>query len=449
MTLAPGQTQTLYFYVAAAGTEDALNAAIAKVTNASGDHWMETTRSAYAAWLAEGRTPELGEDKLNDAYKSISVFMKQSIVPGTNADGNVRFAAFPATTNPSAYSYKVWARDSAVTAMGLDATGHLREAENYWTWLADRQITTDEGSWKKPGTFWTCYWVWDNGPVSFVEPEFDSIGMFLVGAYRHYEQLTGSAKTAFLEKIWPAYRRSADYVLNNITDAGFGPADCSIWEEQNEYNAFTQALYVAGLDAAQHMAAAKGLQDVADLYNGGASTIRTAILRDDTASPKGLWNTESQRFNRAVNLDGTANTTYDSSSDVLISYGVVDAESSRAKSHIDGILENLGHDTYGVARYENDGLLSPDVLGPRRKRSLRGRTLLASDGHVDCHVRAAIRLQGLPDQCLPAAPMVRGPDGRGLYAPGRVLLQYHPQAPPEYHVRAHHRGGVPDGGAGL
>lgn len=355
VTLAPGQTQTLYFYVAAAGTEDALNAAIAKVTNASGDHWMETTRSAYAAWLAEGRTPELGEDKLNDAYKSISVFMKQSIVPGTNADGNVRFAAFPATTNPSAYSYKVWARDSAVTAMGLDATGHLREAENYWTWLADRQITTDEGSWKKPGTFWTCYWVWDNGPVSFVEPEFDSIGMFLVGAYRHYEQLTGSAKTAFLEKIWPAYRRSADYVLNNITDAGFGPADCSIWEEQNEYNAFTQALYVAGLDAAQHMAAAKGLQEVADLYNGGASTIRTAILRDDTASPKGLWNTESQRFNRAVNLDGTANTTYDSSSDVLISYGVVDAESSRAKSHIDGILENLGHDTYGVARYENDG----------------------------------------------------------------------------------------------
>ena len=355
VTLAPGASETLYFYLAIAGSASDLNSVVAKARTKSGGAWLETTRDAYAAWLAEGNELHLDDQELNDAYQSISVFMKQSIVPGVDSGNNVKFAALPATTNPSAYSYKVWARDSAVTAMGLDAAGHLAEAGNYWYWLADRQITTDEGSWKKPGTFWTCYWIWDNGPVSFVEPEFDSIGMFLVGAYRHYAQLTGQEKAEFLNHIWPTYRRSADYVLNHITTSGLGPADCSIWEEQTEYNAFTQALYVAGLDAAQYMAAAKGLQGLADMYNGGASTIRTAILRDDTDAQTGLWNTTSQRFNRAVNLDGSANTTYDSSSDVLIAYGVVDAESSRAKSHIDGILNELGHDTYGVARYENDG----------------------------------------------------------------------------------------------
>ena len=355
VTLAPGASETLYFYLAIAGSASDLNSVVAKARTKSGGAWLETTRDAYAAWLAEGNELHLDDQELNDAYQSISVFMKQSIVPGVDSGNNVKFAALPATTNPSANSYKVWARDSAVTAMGLDAAGHLAEAGNYWYWLADRQITTDEGSWKKPGTFWTCYWIWDNGPVSFVEPEFDSIGMFLVGAYRHYAQLTGQEKAEFLNHIWPAYRRSADYVLNHITTSGLGPADCSIWEEQTEYNAFTQALYVAGLDAAQYMAAAKGLQGLADMYNGGASTIRTAILRDDTDAQTGLWNTTSQRFNRAVNLDGSANTTYDSSSDVLIAYGVVDAESSRAKSHIDGILNELGHDTYGVARYENDG----------------------------------------------------------------------------------------------
>ncbi len=355
VTLEPGASQTLYFYVAVAPSASELNNTITTARSKTGQQWMETTRSAYTDWLAEGNTLELPDQELNDAYESISVFMKQSIVPGYDSEGNVKFAAFPATTNPSAYSYKVWARDSAVTAMGLDATGHLTEAENYWYWLADRQITTDEGGWKKPGTFWTCYWIWDNSPVSFVEPEYDSIGMFLVGAYRHYQQLTGQAQTDFLNNIWPAYRRSADYVLTNITASGLGPADCSIWEEQTEYNTFTQALYVAGLDAAQHMASAKGLQDLADNYNGGASAIRTAIMRDDTDAQVGLWNTQSLRFNRAVNLDGTPNTLYDSSSDVLIAYGVVDAESSRAKSHIDGIINELGHDTYGVARYENDG----------------------------------------------------------------------------------------------
>lgn len=355
VTLDPGASETLYFYIAIASSADELSSTVSKVRTKNGEAWLETTRNAYSAWLAEGNELNLDDQELNDAYKSICVFMKQSIVPGIDSEGNVKFAAFPATTNPSAYSYKVWARDSAVTAMGLDATGHLAEAENYWYWLADRQITTDEGGWKQPGTFWTCYWIWDNSSVSFVEPEYDSIGMFLVGAYRHYEQLTGQDKVNFLNNIWPAYRRSADYVLNNITDSGLGPADCSIWEEQTEYNTFTQALYVAGLDAAQYMATAVGLQDLADLYNGGVSTIRTAIMRDDTDAQTGLWNTTSLRFNRAVNLDGTANTLYDSSSDVLIAYGVVDSESSRAKSHIDGIVNELGHDTYGVARYENDG----------------------------------------------------------------------------------------------
>ena len=355
VTIPAQGSKTLYFYLAIADTASELSALISTVRQTSGASWMSLTRSEYSDWLEEGKESTLDDAELNDAYNSISVFMKQSIVPGTSSDGTVKFAAFPATTNPSNYSYKVWARDSAVTAMSLDATGHLSEAENYWYWLADRQIVQDQGDWKKPGTFWTCYWIWDNSPVSFVEPEFDSIGMFLVGAYKHYTMLSGSAKANFLNNIWDAYRRSADYVLNNITSAGFGPADCSIWEEQSEYNTFTQALYVAGLDAAQYMAQAKGLQSVADMYNGGASTIRTAILRDDTDSTAGLWNTSSQRFNRAVNLDGTANTLYDSSSDVLISYGVVDARSSRAKSHIDGIISVIGHDKYGVARYEHDG----------------------------------------------------------------------------------------------
>ncbi|WMJ22508.1 glycoside hydrolase family 66 protein [Paludicola sp. MB14-C6] len=358
LSLPAGSTQSVYFYVAIAKDNSAINATINEAIAHDGAYWMQYTASKYHDWLNSGKHTNYEEKSLNDAYNNILVTTKQSTVPGDitiNGTTKSKFAACPATTNPSAYSYKVWARDSAVTAMSLDATGHLKEAGNYWTWLADRQIKTDEGSWKKPGTFWTCYSIWDNSPISFVEPEYDSIGMFLVGAYKHYEFLPTNEKAEFLNKIWPSYKLSADYVLNNITSAGFGPADCSIWEEQSEFNSFTQALYVAGLDAAQYMASAMGRQDIADMYNGGASAMRTAIQRDDTAYPKGLWNVAEQYFNRAVSLNGNANTIHDSSSNVLIPYGVIDATSSRAKSHIDKTLAALAHDTYGIARYENDG----------------------------------------------------------------------------------------------
>ncbi|MCQ5031424.1 hypothetical protein NE547_18235, partial [Flavonifractor sp. DFI.6.63] len=89
-------------------------------------------------------------------------------------------------------------------------------------------------------------------------------------------------RQAFLNKIWPAYKMSSDLVSNGIQSNGFGAGDSSIWEEQFEYNAFTQALYAAGLDAAQKLAIVLGLQDLAVSYNGAAGTIRSAIQRSST-----------------------------------------------------------------------------------------------------------------------------------------------------------------------
>jgi GH15 family glucan-1,4-alpha-glucosidase len=358
--LNPGQSQTLYFYLAIADSADSLKATVDGIHSQTGDYWFTQTAQSYQTWLSAGKTADFQNADLTDAYKNILVTMKQSIVPGSYIDGSNsihKFAAMPATTNPSAYSYKVWARDSAVSAMAMDASGHYDEAEAYWHWLADRQIKTNQGGWQQPGTFWTCYWIWDNNSVSFVEPEYDSIGMFLIGAYRHYENLpTVSQKTEFLNSVWDSYKLSADFVMANITPGGYGAADCSIWEETVEYNSFTQALYIAGLDAAQLMAKAKGLLDVADSYNGAAGTMRTAVQRDMTSgSYPGFWNNGSGYFNRGVSTSNSPNTLHDSSSNVLISYGVIDAESSRAKSHIDSTLNALGHDGYGVARYDNDG----------------------------------------------------------------------------------------------
>ena len=44
----------------------------------------------------------------------------------------------------------------------------------------DGKVPGRDGTWK------TTYNVWDGSYSAFVEPEYDSVGAFLYGVYRHY-----------------------------------------------------------------------------------------------------------------------------------------------------------------------------------------------------------------------------------------------------------------------
>ncbi|HEU5141200.1 MAG TPA: glycoside hydrolase family 15 protein, partial [Bacillales bacterium] len=330
-------TVSISFVATVQNTLSSAQNAIDSALSQNADYWFTQTGNAYTNWLNSGKTVQFNDEGINKAYKRSLVAIKNAINP--------THGATPATTNPVAYGYKVWIRDSATTAMILDQAGFHEEAKKYWYWLQDRQEVN--------GTFKTTFNNWTNAYMPFVEPEHDSIGIFLVGAWKHY-QLTGD--TTFLNNIWDSYRKSADFIWLNLGSDpyGFGEPDSSIWEEDIEYNAFTQALYVAGLDAAQRMARAKGLYDLADRYNGAASKIRSNIQKSDTWNPPGLWNIDNGYYNRAVKTDGTPRTLVDASSDALMVYGVVDSNSSRAKSHIDTVKAHLQHDNYGIARYDGD-----------------------------------------------------------------------------------------------
>jgi hypothetical protein len=327
-----------------ADAQAAIDGARARTANA----WLTQTQDSYRAWLtAPGKkTVAFADNGLDLMYTRALVTIKNSINPTSGA--------MPATTNPSSYSYKVWARDSAVTAMALDRAGFTAEAEAYWYWLAQRQ--------NSDGTFGTTFNLWDSSYVPFVQPENDSLGIFLMGVWDHY-RLTGNGR--FLNDLWPAYERTADHLWGSIGNApyGLGLPDFSIWEETYEYNVFSQTVYVAGMDAAQNVARAVGRTDLADAYAGVASKIRSNIQKDDTSWPAGLWN-PSGYYNRAVNSDGTARTTVDGASDALLVFGVVDAQSSRAQRHASTVIADDGHDGYGIARYANDTYYATSIYSP-------------------------------------------------------------------------------------
>ena len=163
VTIAPNSTQTLYYYLGIAPTMSAAEADVGTASGESGPYWYAQTGTDYSNWLDAGKTVSTTDSGVNTAYLRNLVVIKNSQNPG---DG-----LFPATTNPGSYSYKAWVRDSSFDAMALDAAGHYSEAQQYWDWMAANQGSN--------GTWETTYDLWTGAYISFVQPEYDSIGEFL------------------------------------------------------------------------------------------------------------------------------------------------------------------------------------------------------------------------------------------------------------------------------
>jgi len=180
--------------------------------------------------------------------------------------------------------------------------------------------------------------------------EYDSVGEFLVGVYRHYQD-TGD--NTFLTTVWPAVQAAANF-SNRMWHQWTRPRDNSIWEQTDQYNTFSEAFYVAGLRAAAHLALTKSNPTDADAWNGSASTILSAIQRSVQLGHPGRVQRHHRLLRPGRHVIGSPDTTIDASSDELIALGDVNANSEQAASQISVVQQALTHDTWGIARYEGD-----------------------------------------------------------------------------------------------
>lgn len=345
VSLAAGQRTSLYFYLALAGDVSSVTVAADTARSQPASYWIDETAASYRSWLSnggKGRRGALTDAGVNDLYDKSLLVIKNI--------QNPQLGTIPASTNPFAYRHN-WVRDGAITAMALDATGHPSEAEQYWRWMASVQ--------HPDGTWGTIYNAWTGAEESFVEPEYDSVGQFMYGVYRHYQ---ATADTAFLQAVWPALRRSADWIVQNLSPTtGFSAPDYSIWEETDtcpgshpcEHNVFTHAWYVAGLYAMQQLAEAQGNTALSDWYAGGVAPILTALQRGSDWNPPGLWNPGGY-YNRAITFDTGILARLDSSSNIMIALSVIDSASGRAGSHLTTVKTTLAQDGYGISRYKGD-----------------------------------------------------------------------------------------------
>ena len=352
VTLAPGATQYLYFFLGAASSMSQAKNDTAIAESKSGSAWFSVTAQDYANWLASGKEISTSDSGVNTAFLRNLVVIKNAQNPSTGL--------FPATTNPGSYSYKAWVRDSSITAMALDAAGHYNTAAKYWLWMASNEQSN--------GTWMTTYDLWTGQSINFVQPEYDSIGMFLIGVYKHYLDTQDST---FLSDVWPAVQNGANFIMDNIGSNGLGPADHSIWEQDYDYWTFTQGMYVAGLWAASHIAQIEQNHADVDEWSGAATTILTAIQTPYDTSTPGLWNDTSGYYNEAQTTSNGPVTLIDASINALFAFGVLSPATNRAARTFFAVDSALGHLTFGLARYQGDTYYNTSPYSPAGNEAIK------------------------------------------------------------------------------
>ena len=398
-----GIQQYSFFYAVASSLDDAQAIAREARGSSNADGWFKESQDAYQKWLQQGRQVDTQDPGLGKALTRVLVTNKQSVQP--------EFGSIVASTNP-AYGFKIWPRDSSVTALGFAATGHLDEAVKFYRWLASVQESGSDP--KHPtGTWFTNYGFWAHKrPKTFVDPEWDSLGLFIVGVYHTWRLLNGQnadAARKFLTdpldgvpgspaSVYDAVRRSAEYIRSNINDKQLGPGDFSIWEEDFKWNTYTQVAYASGLNAAHLLAGTMGEPDHANAWLDGGNRVLQAIHRAASAQPcPGLWNDGEKRWNRSAGIDCTRDDRLDSSSDLAWVFGLVFATDQRAASQRDAVLARLtpGDGDFGIARYEGDEFYHLSPFSPGGQNEASGA--MPSWPQMDMYVDMLEHWRGLDD----------------------------------------------------
>lgn len=427
-----GRQQYSFFYAVASSLEEARSLAQQAREPMTPDGWFDETRRAYEGWLQQGRQVEPPDPALRTALNRALITNKQAQQP--------QFGSFVASTNP-AYGFKIWPRDASMTALGFAAAGHLDEAVKFYRWLASVQETGSDD--KHPaGTWFTNYGYWAHKrPKSFVEPEWDSLGLFMIGVYQTWRLLgerDPQAAERFLNdgletdpfqpsaggptSVYDAVRRSADYIRSNINEHHYGPGDFSIWEEQFEWNAYTQVTYAAGLNAARLLAGSRGETDHANAWRDGATQVLEAIHRPASAQPcAGLWNDSEMRWNRATSIDCKPDGRLDAAADIAWVFGLVDANDPRASSQRDAVLSRLtpGDDDFGIARYEGDEFYHQSPVSPGG--TLEASASMPSWPQMDMYVDMLEHWRGLDDVALQRLQWYVRATNVGYMPPGEAV----------------------------
>jgi hypothetical protein len=182
-------------------------------------------RRTYLRWLRRAPMPRHAPRDVRQLAKRALISLRQAIDEHAGRDGdNVAIVASLATQSPYGED---WIRDGAFLNETLDTIGHPGLVERHNDFYLEVQHKLEEGA--PPGSpLYACMlptpdgnWFMTNyadGPDAGIFTwEIDETGLGVWTLYRHYGRVTDpdrrAALTPYLEHVYPAIRRAADFII--------------------------------------------------------------------------------------------------------------------------------------------------------------------------------------------------------------------------------------------
>jgi glucoamylase len=212
-----------------------------------------------AAWLAAGTVPRvsgLEGDMVAMALLDLHVLARPYGVPVAGWSTPWRY---------------VWPRDSALAASALARTGHTADAERIVDFLQRVQ--------PESGLFQARYLPDGSGVPDDRGVELDGVGWALWAAGQLAAELSGSDRTAFVQRYRMLLDRSTQAALSSIDNLpSLPPPSADYWEvEERRPTLATAAVLCAGLEAAAELHRILGDVRGADHAAAGARRLRDSI----------------------------------------------------------------------------------------------------------------------------------------------------------------------------
>ena len=352
-TYTPGQSRTVYYWLAAAQSIAQARDLNVYVVRKSPEHLLTATADYWRAWVNayEWEFPGLSSAHIALFYRSLMYIRAAVDVDGgmiASLDSDMLQYGY------DTYCY-VWPRDAAYTAISLDSAGDTNVARRFFEFC--HELISDEGyflhKFLPDGSFGSSWhpWIKDGKPQLPIQE--DETALVVYALHKHYKK---SHDLEFLETMFnPIVEKAADFMVKYRDEETRLPLPSyDLWERKRGTSTFTSAAVYGALIAAAELSKILGKEKHEARYRQAASEIQEGIL-------KYLWDDKNAIFVNMIDRDKDSALIYDRTIDIssvygVFAFGILPPGDPKLSRGWDRAVRELsqGISTGGIARFEND-----------------------------------------------------------------------------------------------
>jgi GH15 family glucan-1,4-alpha-glucosidase len=337
MNLNGNESNTLYVWLAAAGSFDRLATINRLVRQRGPQSYLDRASAFWHLWL-NSQLPVLDDlpESIQEQYKISLLVIRTQI-----DNGGAIIAANDSDISPyinDSYSY-LWPRDGALVANALNKAGYLDLPREFFKFCAD--VLTNQGyllhKYNPDGTLASSWHPWYRGGSKELPIQEDESALVLWALWHHFQEY---GDVYFIK---PLYRSLicpiADFLVDyRDPEKGLPLPSYGLWEERRGVLSWTAAAVFGGLMAGANFAKKFGESQRAERYRRVAEEMKLGV-------EKYLWQPDLGYFAKMIYLSPdnawAVDETVDSSICGMWQFGMYCTDDPKIISSMQTIRERL------------------------------------------------------------------------------------------------------------